>query len=229
MSQPSILIVEDDEPLAAVIADFLRQHGFVVAVEARGDRARARIVAEKPSLLVLDLMLPGMDGLEVCRSVRADYRGPILMLTGRGDEVDEIVGLELGADDYVAKPVRPRVLLARIRTLLRRPSATPPATGPGLRVGDVAIDPGARAARVRDTALPLTSGEFDLLFFLASRAGQVVDRRVMYQELRGAPYDELDRSVDLMVSRLRQKLQAACGVREVIKTVRGVGYLFMSM
>ncbi|APR87852.1 Transcriptional regulatory protein RstA [Minicystis rosea] len=228
MSQQSILIIEDDQALAAMIADFLAQQGYLVATDARGDRAVARILAERPSLVVLDLMLPGRDGLSVCREVRDGYPGPILMLTARGAEVDEVVGLEIGADDYLAKPVRPRVLLARIRALLRRPSGAPSARRESLTIGALTVDASTREARMRGVAVPLTSGEFDLLFYLASHAGQVMSRAVLYQELRGVHPDDFDRSIDLMVSRLRHKLQETASQGEIIKTVRGVGYLYVT-
>jgi two-component system response regulator RstA len=226
MAGARILIVEDDAALAARIAEFLREHGFDAAIEGRGDRAVARILREAPGLVVLDVMLPGKDGLAVCREVRRSYLGPILMLTARGDDADEVLGLEIGADDYLAKPVRPRVLLARLRALLRRPVAAQARKAERLSVGDLTIDASAREARVRGAPVHLTSGELDLLFFFASRADEVLSRAVIYQELRGAAYDESDRSIDLMVSRLRLKLSAALDQRDVIKTVRGVGYVF---
>jgi DNA-binding response OmpR family regulator len=224
MAAPHILIVEDDAALARMIADFLEEHGFVAAIEGRGDRVAARLQAEPPSLMILDLMLPGKDGLAVCREVRDAFGGPILMLTARGEEIDEVVGLEVGADDYLTKPVRPRVLLARLRALLRR-SKSPPKTE-RLSVGDLRVDPATRGAWYSEQPLLLTSSEFDLLLFLAANAGEVMSRRVIYQEVRGAAYDEFDRSIDLMVSRLRQKLRDAAG-NVLIKSVRGVGYLYV--
>jgi two-component system response regulator RstA len=224
MSNPSVLIVDDDPQLAAMLADYLQQQGFSVETEQRGDRAAARVLAAQPDLLVLDLMLPGKDGLAVCREVRDAYRGRILMLTARGSEVDEIVGLEIGADDYLAKPVRPHVLLARVRALLRRSTAE--AGGHALRLGDLTIDPPLREVRVRGDRIELTSGEFDLLLLLGAHAGQVVSRQTMYRRLRGTEPGDFGRSIDLMVSRLRQKLREASGNQDVIKTVRGVGYIY---
>jgi DNA-binding response OmpR family regulator len=223
----AILIVEDDLELASMITDYLRQQGFAAESEPRGDRAVARIVAEQPSLVVLDVNLPGMDGLTVCREVRGRYAGPILMLTARCDEHDEVVGLEVGADDYLAKPVRPRVLLARVRALLRRPKSTPARETESVCVGNLTIDPAARVAFVNGTALSLTTGEFDLLFLLASHAGKILDRQLIYQRLMSVDQGEFDRAIDLRVSRLRQKLQQASGQREVIKTIRGIGYLYV--
>ena len=228
MTERRILIVEDDAPLAAMIAGFLGQHGFDVAIEGRGDRAVARILDSSPSLVVLDVMLPGKDGFAVCREVRRAYLGPILMLTARGDDADEVLGLEIGADDYLAKPVRPPVLLARLRTLLRRPSAARARSTDPLTVGDLSIDPSAREVYARGALVALTSGELDLLHFFALHANEILSREVIYRELRGATHDESDRAVDLMVSRLRHKLSAAFGNRDVIKTVRGVGYVLSS-
>lgn len=230
VANPRILIVEDDAPLADMLADYLRGHGFDAQHEPRGDAAPSRILAEQPDLVILDLALPGLDGLAVCREVRPRYPRPILMLTARGDDVDEVVGLELGADDYLAKPVKPRVLLARVRALLRRPAAeseSASASDARLRVGELVIDAAARTAAIGSVALDLTSGEFELLWLLASDAGQVLDRRRLYDRVRGVAYDELDRSIDLRVSRLRQKIADAGGRRDAIKTIRGVGYLYV--
>jgi DNA-binding response OmpR family regulator len=226
MPAPHILVVEDDSKLAEMAADYLREHGFIVGIENRGDRAIQRILSEQPSLVVLDVMLPGKDGLAVCREVRAGYSGLILMLTARGDEADEVLGLELGADDYLAKPFRPRILLARIRALLRRPSPAPAPQRQHLVVGDLALIADSREARVRGAKLPLTSGEFDLLWQLASKAGQVVSREFLHEQLVGTDYSDLERSIDLRVSRLRHKLEKACPGSDPIKTIRGVGYLY---
>lgn len=226
MVRSSILVVEDDRALSAMIADYVQQQGFAVAVEGNGDRAVSRILAARPDLVVLDWMLPGRDGVSVCRDVREAYRGWILMLTARGGEADEVTGLDVGADDYLAKPVRPRVLLARIHALLRRSPASP---GPGrdrVCLGELIIDATLREVRLGDEAIELTSGEFDLLLLLASHAGQVVSRRTMYRQLRGAEQDDFDRSIDLRISRLRHKLHRAFGHADPITTVRGVGYLY---
>ncbi len=224
-SAPAILIVEDDAQLAAMIADYLRQNGLKVEIESRGDRAAPRILASQPSLVVLDLMLPGDDGLSICRKIHGAYAGRVLTLTARGDEIDEVVGLELGADDYLAKPVRPRVLLARIRALLRRPPDAPPSGR--LEAGGLSIDPATRQALAGDARLDLTAGEFDLLWLLASHAGQVLGRKFLFQELIGGQYDDFDRTIDLRVSRLRTKLAAALGDQDTIKTLRGSGYLYV--
>lgn len=227
MTPTRILIVEDDLELAALIAGYLAQHGFAVDTEGRGDRAIDRILDAPPDLVVLDLMLPGADGLTVCRRVRPAFTAPILMLTACGEEADEVAGLELGADDYLAKPVRPRILLARVRALLRRPAGAPvPAPGDHVEVGHLRIAVGARSVELGGVPVELTSGEFDLLLLLASHAGQVLSRQFIYAQLHGTDYDAFDRSIDLRVSRLRQKLGALSGDHEAIRTVRGVGYLY---
>jgi two-component system response regulator RstA len=226
MSASSILIVEDEGELAQMIADYLGQHGYVVEIENRGDRAVSRIRRVQPALVVLDLMLPGEDGLSVCRRVRPEYRGPILMLTARGQDSDEVLGLELGADDYLAKPVAPRVLLARVRALLRRRPSEPVLNAQRLQVADLIIDRTTRTAELGGTPLKLTSGEFELLWLFAANAGRELGRAALYEKLHSGDFDEFDRSIDLRVSRLRQKLFLCCG-QEVIKTVRGVGYLYV--
>jgi len=233
MSEPDakrILLVEDDLKLAALVREYLEQQGFVVAHAARGDTALTQLAGAPPDLVILDLMLPGVDGLTVCRQARAHYRGPILMLTAQDGDLDEVVGLEVGADDYLTKPVRPRVLLARIRALLHlvedagTPAGTPGGapSAPCVRLGRLVVDAGQRAALVDGQRVELTSGEFDLLWLLARHAGEAVSRDDMYRELRGIEHDGQDRSIDLRVSHLRSKLGDKKG--ELIKSVRGVGY-----
>lgn len=225
-----ILIVEDDAKLARLIQEFLRKEGFAVEIEPRGDLAPARILSENPDLVLLDLMLPGMDGLSICREVRPRYDRAIIMLTARGEEVDEVVGLELGADDYVIKPVRPRALLARINTLLRRAPAVSaseetPDEPARIQIGALAVDAANRTVHLGDAPVELTTAEFDLLWFLAQNAGQVVSRERIYAEVRGIEYDGIDRSVDLRVARLRRKLGDTGKQPRRIKSVRGAGYL----
>jgi two-component system response regulator RstA len=224
-----VLLVEDDEKLARLVRDYLGSTlGLRVEIEARGDLAARRIIDEAPDMVILDIMLPGKDGLTVCREVRDEYRGPILMLTALGDEVDEVVGLEIGADDYVAKPASPRLLAARVRTLLRRfERATDPDGRPVTRriqAGRVTVDAAERAAWVDGERITLTTAEFDLLWFLAERAGSVVSRDDLYRELRGIEWDGLDRSMDLRIARLRKKLKDDAQQPDVIKSVRGTGY-----
>ena len=223
---PQILIVEDDVRLAELVSEFLEDNGFVVAVESNGSRAIERILDENPDLVVLDVMLPGDDGFEVCRRVRPTYRGPILMLTARGDEIDQVVGLELGADDYVAKPASPRVLLARIKALLRR-GAQLDGKVDRLRFDDIVIDQSQRMLTVGGEEVELTSAEFDLLWLLACSAGRVLSRQFILDSLRGIDYDGIDRSIDVRISKLRQKLSDDPKKPARIKTIRGVGYLFV--
>ena len=220
-----LLLVEDDRRLSTLIREYLGGHGFAVAEEGRGDRAVERIVEERPDLVVLDLMLPGMDGFEVCRAVRPAYGGPILMLTARDEEMDQVVGLELGADDYVTKPVQPRLLLARLRALLRRGGGEARAAEQ-LRFGRLEISSETRDVHLEGRAIPLGTGEFELLWALASRVGEVLGRDELLRRMRGIDYDGLDRSVDIAVSRLRRKLGVPTNGEVGIKTVRGRGYLF---
>ncbi len=224
-----ILLIEDDSRLSTLIQEYLQQQGLHVSIEHRGDIACKRIIAEQPHLVVLDLMLPGLDGLEVCKKVRPQYCGPIMMLTARDEDIDQVVGLEIGADDYVTKPVQPRVLLARIRALLRRFSHHNSDNGNDneLRFGCFEISAGAREALLGDEVLELTTNEFDLLWLLASHAGEVLTRDAILAQLRGIGYDGLDRSVDIRISRLRKKLGDNTGHPFRIKTIRGKGYLFV--
>jgi two-component system OmpR family response regulator/two-component system response regulator RstA len=230
MDQPDenhrILLVEDDPALASMVVDFLTPHGFEVSVEQRGDTAVERIRQEMPDAVVLDIGLPGMDGFSVCRAVRPDYRGAILMLTARGEEVDEVLGLAVGADDYMAKPVRPRALLARLRVHLRKATTADSAESPEpIRVGSLVVDPGRRQVELDGVALDLTSAEFDLLEYLARHAGRKVSRNEIYQHIHGFAYDGVDRSIDLRISRLRKKLGDDPEKPNRIKSVRGFGYL----
>jgi two-component system response regulator RstA len=224
-----ILLVEDDDKLARLVRDYLSTTlGLEVVIEGRGDTAVRRILNENPDLVILDIMLPGLDGLSVCRDVRDGYRGPILMLTALGDEVDEVVGLEMGADDYVAKPASPRLLAARVKTLLRRFARTTDEQGRPvtrrLTVGRVTIDAALRTAWIDDTQLSLSTAEFDLLWFLSEHAGTVVSREDLYRELRGVEWDGLDRSIDLRIARLRKKLGDDAQQPGIVMSVRGSGY-----
>jgi len=233
--QPTILLVEDDALLADLVSEYLIKNGMQVDIEPRGDNAVGRILDVQPDVVVLDLMLPGLDGLEVCRQVRPAFPGGILMLTARGEDIDEVVGLEVGADDYLKKPVKPRVLLARLHALLRRlntlgaatapASSSPPADGSRVSVGGLDIDQRSRAASMNGAPLNLTTAEFDLLFYLASHAGETLTREQIYQDVRGIAYDGLDRSIDLRVARIRKKLGDDAKQPELLKSVRGVGYL----
>ncbi|WP_409264933.1 response regulator [Pseudomonas sp. KCJK9000] len=221
-----ILIVEDDQRLAELTAEYLQANGYEVAVEADGARAARRIVDSQPDLVILDLMLPGEDGLSICRRVRGQYTGPILMLTARSDELDQVQGLDLGADDYVCKPVRPRLLLARIHALLRR-SESPDAKRQALTFGALRIDNRLREAWLGTQPIELTSAEFDLLWLLASNAGRVLSREQIFTALRGVGYDGQDRSIDVRISRIRPKIGDDPIHPRLIKTLRSKGYLFV--
>jgi len=230
-----VIIVEDDERLASLTAEYLQSNGLEVQVIGDGSVAIPAIIEQQPDIVVLDLMLPGADGLEVCRMVRDKYKNPILMLTARTDDVDQVLGLEMGADDYVAKPVKPRVLLARIRALLRRSEAAG-ADGAGvddqgnvsrLEFGDLVIDNSAREVWLTSVPVDLTSAEYDLLWLLASNAGVILSREEIFERLRGIQYDGQDRSIDVRVSRIRPKVGDDPMNPRRIKTVRSKGYLFV--
>ena len=229
-----ILLVEDDERLADLTAEYLRKNDFEVSIEARGDTAELRITADNPDLVILDVMLPGKDGFEVCRGVRDKYHGVILMLTARDEDLDQILGLELGADDYLAKPVQPRLLLARIKALLRRsPGMLAQGELPAeadesaeLTFGHFRISQATRNAYLGDETIDLTTAEFDLLWLLARHAGSILSRDDLLQQLRGIGFDGLDRSIDARISRLRRKLGDDPDNPTRIKTVRSKGYLF---
>ena len=203
---------------------------MVQAIESDGARAAARILKEQPDLVVLDLMLPGEDGLSICRKVRGQFAGPILMLTARTDDMDEVLGLEMGADDYVCKPVRPRVLLARIRALLRRSEGgeAPVENQRRLEFGPLVIDSAMREAWLRGASVELTSAEFDLLWLLAANAGRILSREEIFTALRGIEYDGQDRSIDVRISRIRPKIGDDPMHPRLIKTVRSKGYLFVA-
>lgn len=231
-----ILIVEDDERLADLTREYLESNGLTVTLESHGGNAVERIKSEQPDLVVLDLMLPGEDGLSICRRVRPAYTGPILMLTARTDDLDQVLGLEMGADDYVSKPVKPRVLLARIRALLRRVTEGSGANGDDsgaadepvrLQFNDLVVDRAMREAWLNDESIDLTSAEFDLLWLLASSAGRVLSREEIFTALRGIEYDGQDRSIDVRVSRIRPKIGDDPVHPRRIKTVRSKGYLFV--
>ncbi|MBJ9977199.1 response regulator transcription factor [Pseudomonas sp. S75] len=224
--RPRILIVEDDPRLADLTAEYLHSNGFEVAVERDGARAARRILDSQPDLVVLDLMLPGEDGLSICRRVRGGFAKPILMLTARTDELDQVQGLDLGADDYVCKPVRPRLLLARIHALLRRGEAGA-VKADELSFGALRVDHRLREAWLDGRPIELTGAEFDLLWLLASNAGQVLSREQISTALRGVGHDGQDRSIDIRISKIRPKIGDDPLHPRLIKTLRSKGYLFV--
>ena len=225
-----ILIVDDDVELCGLVTEYLEAEGFQAESVHDGEHGLQRALANGPSLVVLDVMLPGLNGFEVLRRIRAKSRLPVLLLTARGEDVDRIVGLELGADDYLPKPFNPRVLVARIRAILRRA----PAEGAGgaaavpaaVRVGEVELDPATRIVKLAGKPVELTSVEFNLLDVLLREAGRVVTRERLVNAVLGRKFSPFDRSIDMHVSKLRKKLGDTEGGPEHIKTVRGVGYIF---
>ncbi len=219
-----ILLIEDDPRLAEMVSEYLGQAGFRVSVAGSGNEGLERLAREPFDALVLDLTLPDIDGLEVCRQLRARADTPVLMLTARGDAMDRVVGLELGADDYLPKPFEPRELLARLRAILRRRSGAE--AGDVLRFGRVEIDRGARALRLDGAERPLTGYQFALLLALAENAGRVMSRDALMDRLKGEPLEAFDRSIDVHVSRIRQALEDDSKHPRRILTVRGAGYVF---
>lgn len=222
---PSITLIEDDVRLSALIASYLESNGFRVRGVAHGDEAVEQVRSSDPDLVILDLGLPGKDGFEILRQLRPQFVNPILILTARGDDIDHVLGLERGADDYVIKPVEPRVLLARIHALLRR-RLRERAAQPTLKFGALVINPGARAVTLDGRSIALSSNEFDLLAYLASHAGHTQSRTTLFQELYGRDYDGVDRMLDVRISQLRKKLGES-DASERIKTIWGHGYLFV--
>jgi DNA-binding response OmpR family regulator len=222
---PSVLLVEDDLRLAELVRTYLANNHFRVGVEHRGDRVLERVQRETPDLIILDIGLPGQDGFTVCKALRAASNIPVLILTARDNDIDHVVGLELGADDYVVKPVEPRVLIARIHALLRRSRGSGAIETKPLRFGRLAINPASRAVTLDDKPVALSSNEFDLLHFLAARADEIQSRETLYLQLYKREYDGLDRSLDVRVSHLRKKL-GDDGAPDKIRTVWGHGYLF---
>jgi len=222
--RPRILVIEDDAEIRSLVQDYLQRQGFRVDVGDGGAALdRFRSVTGEPDLIVLDIMLPGEDGLSLCRRIRASSRVPILMLTARSDDVDRIVGLEMGADDYLGKPFNPRELAARIRAILRRREPDPIARR-RVAVGDILVDLEARSAvHAKDGELALTSGEFDLLECFLTRPQRVLSREQLMDWTRGRRAEPLDRTIDVQVSRLRKKIEG--NGETLIKTVRNAGYI----
>jgi two-component system phosphate regulon response regulator OmpR len=223
---PRILIVDDDARLAQMLSEYLAARGF--AVEVRGDGAAGMKALEKDEFdaVVLDVMLPDTDGFEVCRRVRSRSDVPIVMLTARGDATDRVVGLELGADDYLPKPFDPRELLARLGAVLRRTRRAQPGDGDLLRFGRLVIDRQAREVRVDGQRRELTSRQFNLLLLLAERAGRVQTREQIMEAMGGEEWDSVDRSIDVHVSRIRNAIEDDPRHPRFLQTVRGAGYVF---
>jgi two-component system, OmpR family, phosphate regulon response regulator OmpR len=221
-----ILLVEDDPRLAEMLTEYLGQAGFRVHAAATGADALAQLAASPSDAVVLDLMLPDMDGLDVCRQLRTRSDIPVLMLTARGDAVDRIVGLEIGADDYLPKPFEPRELLARLRAILRRRVDGKRDGAPALRFGRLEIDPAGHSASVDGVPCELTSYQFDLLLALAQHAGRVLSRDTLMELVKGEQFEAFDRSIDVHMSRIRAAVEDDPKKPRRIITVRGAGYLF---
>lgn len=223
--QATILVVDDEPKIVRLARDYLEKNGFRVVSAGDGNAALAMARRDRPDLIVLDLLLPGIDGREVCRILRAESDVPIIMLTALSEESDQIVGLEIGADDYIVKPFSPRALVARVRALLRRTQVGVrlPAH---IRVGDVSIDIPGHTARIGDTPLELTPSEFDLLTMFARHPGHTLSRQQLLDDLYGGAASGVDRSVDSHIKNLRRKL-ASVTDRQYIETVYGVGYRFV--
>ncbi|MDX6612288.1 MAG: two-component system, OmpR family, response regulator [Blastocatellia bacterium] len=222
-----ILIIDDDVALCELVTEYLEPLGFAVEAVHEGSAGAERALAGVHALVVLDVMLPGLNGFEVLKRIRAHSQVPVLMLTARGDDIDRIVGLEIGADDYLPKPFNPRELSARIRAILRR--AQPDQSGSEARplaVGDVEIESGARVVRRSGEEVDLTSVEYDLLERLLRSAGRIVTREELSKDVLGRNSSPYDRSIDMHISNLRKKLGAQLDQGERIKTVRGVGYIY---
>ena len=224
-----IILVEDYKALADAVCEYLSGEGFAVKVIDNGNDAVQAIISDQPDLVILDIMLPGKDGLTVCREIRPAYHGYIIMFTAREDEIDQIVGLELGADDYLFKPVKPRLLLAKVKAFLRRGNIHVESEEKSIQLvfDSLSIYLMQRTVVLDETDIALTSAEFDLLAILAKRAGNILSRDEIMQQLSGARYDGLDRTIDNKISLLRRKLGDDSNVPSRIKTVRSKGYVLV--
>ena len=223
-----ILIIEDDVSLAAMVGEYLRSAGMQVDAAHDAASGLVTLVRDKPDAVILDLMLPDIDGFEVCRRIRARSDVPILMLTARGDDTDRIVGLEIGADDYLPKPFNPRELLARLRAILRRSGGMRRSGQEAMRFGRLEIDPASRRVTLGEAPCALTGYQFDVLHALASNAGRVMSRDQLMDQLRGDALDAYDRSIDVHISRVRAAIEDDPHHPRRIITVRGSGYVFAS-
>jgi DNA-binding response OmpR family regulator len=225
-----LLLIDDDARLAAMVTDYLRQSGWTVVHAATGAEGMQALAVETPELVILDLMLPDADGLDLCRRIKAESSAAVLMLTAKGDPLDRVVGLEIGADDYLPKPFEPRELLARIRAVLRRGQGggpgQAPAQRPPLRFGSLEIDRESRSVSLAGRSCELTSYQFDLLLVMAERAGRVLTRDQIMEAVRGRELEAFDRSIDVHMGRIRQAIEADPKAPRRILTVRGVGYVF---
>jgi two-component system response regulator BaeR len=225
MTREHVLIVEDERKIADLLRDYLSNAGFKVSCLERGERVVSHVKQNPPALILLDIMLPGMDGTEVCRKIREFSNIPILMITAKVEEVDRIVGLELGADDYICKPFSPREVVARVKAVLRRAYSQPEATK--LDVGLISLDENSRQVTVNDHPLNLTPSEFGLLKIMMSHPNRVFSRSELLDKVQGYQFEGYDRTIDTHIKNLRKKIAAKLSDREVICTVYGIGYKFV--
>jgi DNA-binding response OmpR family regulator len=223
--QTRVLLIDDDEALNALLTEYLGRFAFTVRALAHPEEGLRALKADPPDIVVLDVMLPAMDGFAVCRKIRETSGVPIVMLTARGEVTDRIVGLEIGADDYLPKPFEPRELVARIQAVLRRGARAQPEV---VRCGPLEVSQVARSARLEGRSLELTTAEFELLALFLRNRGRVLTRERILDETRGVDWEAYDRSIDILVSRLRQKLGDDARRPAFIKTVRGMGYSFIA-
>ena len=224
MADHHILLVEDDLSLAQWFDDYLTSHGYRVTTIARGDKAVDAILKLNPDLVLLDIMLPGKDGFEVCKDVRPHFKKPILMMTARDDEIDEVLGLEIGANDYLTKPVRPRALIARIKALLKTTVFSDEPTS-AINIGGLSFDNTARSVHINGIALTLSSSEYNVFWALANKAGEPISRENIVKAIRNIQYNGYDRSIDIVISRLRKKIGDNPNAPTRIVTIWGKGYM----
>jgi DNA-binding response OmpR family regulator len=225
-SVPRILIIDDDKDLTEMLVEYLGPEGFEVEVARSGETGLSRALGDKFGLVILDVMLPEINGFEVLRRLRGHSQTPVIMLTARGQEVDRIVGLEVGADDYLSKPFSARELLARMNAVMRRSRAGPAKNVDGLAIGDVILDAAARTVHCKGKLIDLTALEFDILKMLLEAAGRIIPREELFQKVLQRKYTVFDRSIDNHVSSLRKKLGSKVGEVERIKAVRNNGYVY---
>lgn len=216
-----ILLIDDDVELCSLLGEFLKREGFTVECEHEGNRGLDRAGQPAIDLVVLDVMLPGLDGFEILRRLRTHSKVPVIMLTARGEDVDRIIGLEIGADDYLAKPFNPRELAARIRAILRRYEARPAAPASRIEINGISLDPASREVHSNGQPVELTTFEFDILEMLMRSAGRVLSRDALMENFYNRKATPFDRSIDMHISHLRKKLDRG---ESIIKTIRGVGY-----
>jgi len=222
-----VLVIDDDEKLNALLVEYLSRFDFEVRTATHPHEGLKALKADPPDLVILDVMLPDMEGFEVCREIRKAYTIPIIMLTARGEVTDRVVGLELGADDYIPKPFEPRELVARIQAVLRRGHSED--TSEIRKIGPLVVDFGKHAAKLNEQSIDLTTAEFEILSLLIERAGRVLNRDQILEHVRGLEWDAYNRSIDVLISRLRQKLKDDPKHPRFIKTIWGAGYMFIGM